>query len=240
MKVKDAPPFFALTLFGQSFDKYRHAEQIFRLLQEIGFKWSAVTIAFNLILEQEKVIQELHKDTAPKARSYGPEVKQMAHLGFFLDAVYALTERCSQVTKIFHNGKLKEGFNRQRERLLKKPEIDPPLAKLLSQIKWYDLFREVRVQHSHYGSSVLAFGYDKEPQTGSSQLIIEIGGGEKKKVLTGERYNFDLRKTAEIKEGVEKFIQAWSLLLLRKLDMNATITGKKGETTLKEFMEGRT
>ncbi|HUW22140.1 MAG TPA: hypothetical protein VMW41_05765 [Candidatus Bathyarchaeia archaeon] len=242
IKVKDAPPFLVLTLFGQSYDKYRHAEQIFLLLQEIEFKWSAVIIAFNLILGQEKVIQELHKDTTPKVRSYEPEVKQMAYLGFFLDTIYALTERCSHVTKIFHNGKLKEGFNRQRQVLLKKPEIDPPLAKLLSQIKWYALFREVRVQHSHYGSSVLAFGYDKEPQTGSSQLIIEIGGGEEKKVLTGKRYNFDLRKTAEIKEGIEKFIQQWALVLLKKLDTNATISRdpkQKEEIPLEKFMEGR-
>lgn len=241
-KPKDMPPFWVLSVFGQSYDNYRHAEQLSCLFWEIEFKWAAVLIAINLILDQEKIIQEKHKDTAPKARSYELEVRQMAYLGFFLDAVYALTERCSHITKIFHNGKLKDGFNRQRKTLLNKPQINPPLSKLMSQLTWYDLFREVRVQHSHYGTSVLAFGYDKEPQAGSSQLIIEVGGGEEKKVITGTRYNFDLRKTAEIKEGVEKFIQDWSLVLLQKLDMNTTISGKpkkEGEITLRSFLEGR-
>lgn len=242
IKPKDMPPFWVLSVFGQSYNNYRYAEQLFRFFQEIGFKWSAISIAFDLILDQEKIIQEKHKDSAPKARSYEPEIRQMAYLGFFLDAVYALTERCSYVTKIFHGNKLKDGFNRQREKLLKNPQINPPLSKLMGQLTWYDLFREVRVQHSHYGTSVLAFGYDKEPQTGSSQLIIEIGGKERKKVLTGSRYNFDLRKTAEIQEGVKKFVQEWSLVLLKKLDINITISGKpkeKGELSLKNFLEGR-
>lgn len=242
VKPKDMPSFWVLSVFGQSYGNYRHAQQLFRLLQEIGFKWSAVAIAFDLILDQEKIIQEKHKDTSPNARSYEPEIRQMAYLGFFLDAVYALTEKCSHVTKIFHNGKLKDGFNRQREMLLKNPKINSSLSTLMGQLTWYDLFREVRVQHSHYGTSILAFGYDKEPQTGSSQLIIEIGGKGEKKVLTGSRYNFDLRKTVEIQKGVKMFIQEWSLVLLKKLDMNTTISGKskeKGELILKNFLEGR-
>lgn len=239
-KLKDMPPFWVLSVFGQSYNNYRHAEQLFRLFQEIEFKASAVTIAFSLILEQEKTIQELHK-TGRSGRSYLPEVEQMAYLGFFLDAVYALTERIAHVTKIFNGGKLKDGFNKQRNSLLENPKNNPQLSELLSRIEWYDLFREVRVQHSHYGTSILAFGYDKEPETGSSQLIIEIGGGGLKKILKGTRYNFDIRRTTEIKDGVSKFIQEWALILISKLDANATISGKKvsKEATLKDFMMGR-
>lgn len=242
-KFKDMPHFWVLSVFGQSYNNYRYAEQLFRLFQEIEFKASAVTIAFSLILDQEKVIQDLHK-TPRSGRSYLPEVEQMAYLGFFLDAVYALTERLALVTKIFHRGKftLSDHFHKQRTTLLEKPEINPPLSKLMSDLNWYDLFRELRVQNSHYGTSILAFGYNKEPETGSSQLIIEIGkSGEKKKILTGDRYNFDIRKTVEIKEGINKFIQDWSLILLTKLDQNVTISGKKygKEATLKDFMNGR-
>lgn len=242
-KPKNMPPFWVLKVFGQSYKNYQYSEPIVRLLMEIEFKWSAVLIAFDLIIKQEGIIQKKHKDITIKARSYHPEVEQMAYLGFFLDAIYALTERISHVTKIFHQNQLRDGFNTQRKTLLEKPQIDPSLSKLMEQLTWYDLFREVRVQHSHYGTSILAFGYDKEPRTGSSQLIIEVGGGEKKKILTGSRYNFDLRKTAEIKEGLQEFIQEWSLVLLRKLDIDTTITPgeskENGAITLKNFMEGR-
>lgn len=236
------PPFWVLTIFGQSYKNYQNSGQITRLLIEIEFKWYAVLTALDLILKQEKVIQSRHKDAAPKARSYKDEIMQMAYLGFFLDAVYALTERISLVTKIFYDNKLSDHFNTQRKTLLKNPTIDLLLSKLMNKIAWYDLFREIRVQHSHYGTSILAYGYDKELQDGFSKLIIEVGGGEVKKVLTGSRFSFDLRKTTEIKEGVEKFIQEWSLILLKKLDMSTTIPGvpkQKGDLTLKDFMEGR-
>lgn len=101
IKPEDMPPFGVLSIFGQSYNNYRYSERLFRLLMEIEFKWSAVLVAYDLILKQEKVIQKEHKDITPRARSYGIEVIQIAYLGFFLDAVYALTERISLVTKFF-------------------------------------------------------------------------------------------------------------------------------------------
>lgn len=236
--LKDMPPFWVLSVFGSSYNNYRYAQLLFNLFQEIVFKLNAVSIAFNLILEQEKVIQKLHKEN-PSARSYQPEIVQMAYLGFFLDAVYALTERIAIVTKIFHVNKLKSGFNRQREQLEKNPKINSSLAKLLLSLDWYDLFREVRVQHSHYGTAVLAFGYDKEPEMGSSQLIMELFGEDKRKILTGKRYNFDIRRTAEIKDGVKKFIDDWAFILIKQLDENATISGEKEGITVKDYLEGK-
>ena len=68
----------------------------------------------------------------------------MAYLGFFLDAVYALKERISIVTKIF----------------------DLDLTKLMGKLDWYKLFIEIRNQHAHCGTSILSFGYDRELKTG--------------------------------------------------------------------------
>lgn len=242
VKPNKMPPMWVLSVFGGSYNNYHYNDRLTRLFMEIEFKWYAVQIAHDLILKQEKIIQNEHKDTAPRARSYKIEIEQMAYLGFFLDAVYALTERISQATKIFYDNKLRDGFNKQRKDLLKKPQINPDLSKLMGQLSWYELFIEVRTQHSHYGTSILAYGYNKEPQTGFSQLIIEVVKRKENKILTETRYNFDIRKTAEIKEGVRKFIQCWSLILLKKLDMDTTIIrGSKeiGKIKLRNFMEGR-
>lgn len=243
IKPKDMPPFWVLSVFGGSYKGYKHSERLTRLFMEIEFKFAAVSTALELLLTQEEIIKEKHAERTPSVRSYKDEIKQMAYLGFFLDAVYALTEKISHVTKIFHDGLLKDGFNKQRNDLLENPKLNPFLANLLDKLNWYDLFREVRVEHSHYGTSILAFGYDKgDPQTGYSQLILEIAGKGKRRVLIGTRYTFDLRKTKEIKKGIEEFIQKWSLVLLKKLGMNTTISGipnQKNELTLREFMEGR-
>lgn len=242
VKPKDVSPFGVFSLFGQSYDGYKYADRLFRLFQEIGFKRTAVSIAFNLIQDQEKTIRDLHKNNSQKGRSYEPEVRQMAYVGFFLDSTYALTEKISQVTKIFHGKReLRDGFNKQREDLLQSPKLNPALSALLERLDWYDLYHEVRVEHTHYGTHILAFGYDKDnPEAGSSQLIIEVAGRKKKKVLTTARYNFDLRKTKEILSGMDEFIQQWALVLLKKLDMSTPfMDDKKSTLTLSDFMEGR-
>lgn len=240
IKPKDMHPFWVLSIFGQSYNNYQYSERLFRLPMEIEFKWKAVLIAYDLTDKQEKAIQEEHKDTTPRGRSYGIEIMQMAYLGFFLDAVYALTERISLVTKIFHVNRLKGDFEGQREILLQKPEINPDLSELMGKLVWYELFVEIRAQHAHCGTSILAFGYDRELQTGFSQLIMKVARRRENKILTGTSYKFDLRKTKGIKEGLEKFIQDWSLVLLKKLDLNATMLNVKGGLTLGKFMEGRT
>lgn len=243
IKPKDMPIFTVLSWFGQSYKNYQYSERLARLFTEIEFKFSAVSTAFDLILKQEEVIQkEQSKLKKTGVKSYKSEIKQMAYLGFFLDAVYALLEKVSQVTRVFHNNSLPNGFSKQRKRLLNEPDINRSLSKLVSMQNWFDLFIELREQHVHFGTSVLAFEYDKDPEKGSSQLIMETYGGRRKKVLTNPRYTFALSKTAKIKNGVKKYIQNWSMLLLDKLDKNITITGRpkrKGELTLQDFLKDR-
>lgn len=130
-------------------------------------------------------------------------------------------------------------FEKQRKYLLEKPEINPDLSELMGKLAWHELFIEVRAQHAHCGTAMLAFGYDKELDNGFSKLIIEVAKRRENKILTENRFNFDIRKTIEIKDGLKKFIQDWSLTLLKKLDMNTTMLNVKGGLTLKKFMESR-
>ena len=240
IKPKDMPPFGVLSIFGQSYNNYTHSEKLFRLIMEIEFKWWAVVTAYELLLKQIKLAQSERKDKTPRARSYKIEIELMTYLGFFLDSIYALTERISDVTKIFLDYRLKDKFRQQRKNLINNPNIDHKLSKLMASLSWYDLFIELRTQHSHYGTAILAYGYDNESQEDYPQLVIEIGGNKKGNVvLIVSRYKFDLRKTSDFKDGLEQFIQDWSLILLKKLDMNATMFGVKDGLPLKKFMEGR-
>lgn len=242
VKPNKLAPLTVLGMFGQSYKKFKHAGRLARLIMEIGFKLKGVYFAYDLIVKQEEVINKLHSDKPKGVRSYREEEKQMAYIGFFLDAVYKLTEKTAMVTKILHDGNLKEGFNRQREQIMKNPKVNPPLAKLLKELEWYDKFRELRTEDTHFGTAVLGYGFDKEPKDGYSQLIIEIAGKGKKKVLTGDRYNFDVRKTVEIRDGVSKYVQDWALIMLKRLDPNTTMTGLpqvKKELILKDFLKGR-
>ncbi len=240
IKPKEMPPFGVLSIFGQSYKKYKYNEQLFRLIMEIEFKWKAVLIAYELIDKQERIIQKERKDTTPRARSYDPEVKQIAYLGFLIDAVYALTERVSLVTRIFHDHQTSFRFERLKNLLISNHKINPQLSKLMIKQDWYDLFIELRTQHAHYGSAILSSGYDHKTSKNYSQLVIQQGGDIKNnKILKTPREKFDIRKTREIVEGLRTFIQDWSLVLLQKLDINATMFGVKDGLPLKKFMEGR-
>ncbi len=244
-KPNKVPISLLFLMFGPNFNEHGHGTKIYGMYEEISIKSSAVLIACDLIDKQENVLKELTSKHLT-VRSYGPEIKQMAYLGFFLDAVYALTERCSSLTKMFLGNKLKytlkDGFNKQREQLLENPHIDPVLTKLMKGLTWYDLFREVRVQHAHYGTSILAHGDGKGLPKGFSQFRINVGGNEAKKVLKGPSYKFDIPKTREIKDGVIKYTQDLFLALLKKMDPNTTIVGEpkeKSKFTLKEYLKGR-
>lgn len=244
-KPNEVPVGLLFMMFGPNFNERGHGTKIYGMYEEIGFKSSAVLIAYDLIEKQEKVLKELTSKHLT-VRSYTPEVRQMAYLGFFLDAVYALTERCSSLTKMFLGNKLKytlkDGFHKQRESLLKNPYIDPVLTKLMKDLTWYDLFVEVRVQHAHYGTSILAHGNGKGLPKGFSQLRINVGRNQGNKVLKDPNYKFDIPKTRAIKDGVIKYTQDLFLFLLKKMDQNTTIMGEpkeKSKLTLKEYLKGR-
>lgn len=219
--IKEKDDLIILFLFAQTLDNYKHNEALVRLMMEINFKWYSVVTIHELIKTQEEEIKKLRKDKTTGARSYEPEMKLMTYLEAYLSVIYALTERLSAVTKIFYgdsNSKLKDGFHKQREQLLKKTELHKELSNLLTKQDWYDLFREVREETTHYGTSFLAWGVDKTTGDEFSQLVIEVGGKRNKKVLTSTRYSFDVRNVDLILKGLLSFMKAWASILVKKLD----------------------
>lgn len=244
-KPNEIPVSMLFMMFGPNFDEHGRGTIIGGMFEEINLKISAVLIAYNLIEEQEKVLVELTSKHL-SVRSCAPEIRQTAYLGFFFDTVYALTERCASLTKMCLGNKLKytlkDGFNKQRKQLLTNPSIDLALAKLMKSLTWYDLFRELRVQNTHYGISLLVHGDGKGLPKGFSQLRINVLGKRDRKVLKGPTYKFDVPKTKEIRDGVLKYTQDLFLVLLRKMDPNTTIMGEpkeKSKFILKEYLKGR-
>lgn len=238
---KELPVLTVLMLFGTNRSNHADSVKLFSLYREIMFKKLAVLEASFLVLDQEKILQELHAKDSPEKKLYNPEVKQMAYVGFFFDVVYSLTEKCASVNKVFYGDKLPDGFFRQRTRFIRNNTIDSKMTALMNSLNWYTLFREIRIQHVHYGSSFLAFGYDKEPQNGSSQLIIDVFNRRENEILDKEIYNFDVRKIHEIKIGMENFLEDWCLILLRNLDSKYSLNwyGDGKPTYLADFLEGR-
>ena len=208
IKPTDVPPFGVLSIFGQSYKNYMYSGKLFRLIMEIEFKWWAVVTAHKLLLKQIKLAYRERNDKTPRARSYQIEIDLMTYLGYLLDSIYALTERIADVTKIFLDYKLRDKFRQQRKKLIDDPSIDHKLSNLMANLSWYDLFIELRTQHSHYGTAILAYGYDQESHEDYPQLVIELGGNkEGNVVLIGSRYKYDLRKTSDFLDGLKKFIQ---------------------------------
>jgi len=146
-----------------------------------GFNWSlsidskikAVDVLFNEVLSQiPKCFEELEEI---RKRGFGGGVeclKLAIKYEVFLNSIYSLCENLSRIVAyLYRERNLPQSFNAQRNRFLKKPDIDPDFTKILANITWWDEVHSIRSESVHYLSgfitisSATELGYFNRPQS---------------------------------------------------------------------------
>lgn len=226
----------------------KYFQEISSYAQTIRFKTVAVDAMYWLVQNQEFKLFKKYNETKSETRDYREETVQMAYLDAFLSAVYSLTENVANITRYFYKD-LPFHFHKQADKIIKNPKISPELSELLRKQRWYDVFREVRAESTHFGSAFLIWDNSLGNSNAHSWLAIEPKSKRENKILTGNLYSFDFRNVPKIYEGINSYIEGLAKILIKTIDPNiiipAAIVNKQGgfkkqkNIKLEDVLKGR-
>jgi len=234
--------------FAPFFDNKKHFNSLINYTRTLNFRVVAVNEMRDLIQKQEFKLHKRAAETKPERNDYIPETIQKAYLEAFLSAVYALTETVAKITCHFYDT-LPQNFHKQIKKLSKDPGIHPPLAKAMNSMSWYNAFREIRAEATHFGTSYVVWDPGTASSRGRSRMIIEVKTRKQNKVLKNNTFVFDFRDVYTIRDGCIAFLHIWADILLKDFDpktkVSAALLDPKGKfkkskvVTLKDVLAGK-
>lgn len=223
-----------LTAFYRNHKRIPNTSQWFYWLNTLKFKSFAVAEMFNIITNQELVLHKKYSNLNRKGidDNYLEEARQMAYFDAFLQSVYSLTEMIAQLSKSI-NSNLPSHFHDQKSKLNKNSKIYPKLAELMNSLGWYDAFREIRTEITHYGGNdFLVWQSELNTSKSRSLISIHVRSARNNKILTEKEYIFDFKNVRTIKNGVLSLLGLWAKIIIEEIDpgseTNASILNKDG------------
>ena len=176
----DLPKIRLFTLFLRADKRIEHS---YEWSMSIESKITVVGIMFNEVIEQlPRCLEEFELNDERRVER-GVECPKLAlKYETFANSIYHLCENLSRIVAyLYPKASLPPGFNKQKKRFHKKPEIDSIYAGILNKFaKTYEEIHSIRSESTHYLSGFITlsgptelgyFNNVKSKRTGGSEKI---------------------------------------------------------------------